>query len=126
VSATGHEDHDDVVATLQVVHVRADLFDHAGRLVTQCHRHGPRTVAVDDRQVGVTKARRAHADQHLPRPRRRQLDSANGKGTAVGVRRGRAHALKDVLYSRYAVKHVDKSIAAIKDTNTVSEGSRYR
>lgn len=32
----------------------------------------------------------------------------------------------DVVYSRYAVKHVDKSIAAIKDTNTVTEGSRYR
>jgi hypothetical protein len=32
----------------------------------------------------------------------------------------------DVVYSRYAVKHVDKSIATIKDTNTVTEGSRYR
>jgi len=32
----------------------------------------------------------------------------------------------DVMYSRFAVKHVSKSIAALKDTNAVTEGSRYR
>ena len=32
----------------------------------------------------------------------------------------------DVVYSRYAVKQVDPSIAAIKDTKAITEGSRYR
>lgn len=32
----------------------------------------------------------------------------------------------DVVYSRFAVKHVNESIASLKSTNSVTESSRYR
>ncbi len=50
----------------------AELLDDAGRLVAERHRHRPRPVAVDHRQVGVAQPGRGDLDQHLARTGRRR------------------------------------------------------
>ena len=90
-----HEDADDVIAAGEVVHAGADLLDDAGRLMAERHRHGPRSVAVDDREIGVAQARRFDPHQHLARPRRVELDLLNRQRLRDGVRCRRAHGVQD-------------------------------
>ena len=74
MAAARHEHHDDVVAVLEVVDAGAELLDDAGRLVAERHRHRPRPVAVDHRQVRVAQPRRRDLDQDLARSGRVELD----------------------------------------------------
>src|SRR5437867_190795 len=65
MSAAWHEHHHDVVAAYEIGYARPKLFDDSGCLVTKGHRRWTRTIAIDDRKVGMTKARRANFDEDL-------------------------------------------------------------
>jgi hypothetical protein len=60
---------DDVVALLDVVHLRADLLDDAGRLVAQHDGQRMRVKPLDEVQVGMAEARVGGAQEHLARGR---------------------------------------------------------
>ena len=84
--ATRDENHDDVVAALEIVNAGADLLDHPGRLMAERHRHGARPIAFDNGQVGVAQARGTNPDQRLAGAGRIQLNFLNGEGLRVRVR----------------------------------------
>ena len=56
VAAGGHEDHHDMVAGLKVGDAVAERLDDAARLVAERHRHRPRAVAIDHREIGMAEA----------------------------------------------------------------------
>ena len=90
-AAARHEGRDHVVADVQVVDAFAE-FQHLGRrLVTECHRHRPHAVAIDDRQVRMAEPRRADPDQHFAWPGRGQLQFLDEQRQRLGVRRRPAH-----------------------------------
>jgi hypothetical protein len=68
-------------------HTRADLFDDAGSFMPEQHRHRSHAVAVDDREIRVTHARRLDADEHLALARWLEVDLTYGEWSAAGVRR---------------------------------------
>ena len=81
--AAGRDEHaarHDRRGLRSVRHPRADLFDDAGRFMAQRHRHRPRPVAVDHRQVGVAQARGFDPHQHLARPRRVEFEFSIASG----------------------------------------------
>jgi hypothetical protein len=63
-----------MVADLDVMHVRPELNDHAGALVSDHGRQLARSQAFDGRQIGVAEAGGGDLDQHLAGARRRQAD----------------------------------------------------
>jgi len=65
VAATGEERHDDALPHPKVRHARAELGHATARLMAEQHGDGTRSVAVDDRQVGVADPGGFHLDQHL-------------------------------------------------------------
>jgi len=77
VAAAWHEDHDDVIAGLQVGHVLAQRLDDAGGLVAQGHRHRAGTVAVDDGQVAMAQAGGGDPHQHLVPAWRRKVQGGD-------------------------------------------------
>ena len=87
MAAARHEHHDDVVAVREVVDAGADLLDDARRLVAERHRHRPRPVAVDHRQVRVAQPGGRDLDQDLARPGRIELDLSifSGFDSAYGA-----------------------------------------
>jgi len=95
MAAGRHEHHDDVVAGHEVGHVLADRLDDARRLVPEGHRHGPRAVAVDDREVGVAQPGRADPHQDFAAARPVQLDRCDAERLACGIRGFGAHAVQD-------------------------------
>ena len=87
VPAAREEGHDDAVTDGEVVHVRTQLLDDAGRLVAEQHRDGTAAIAVDDAEVGVADARRLDAHQDLTGLGRIQLQRADREGAGAGERR---------------------------------------
>ncbi|MNS79061.1 hypothetical protein D3C72_1127000 [compost metagenome] len=85
-AAARHEHHGDVVAGLQVRHAGAGFHDLARRFVAQHDGHAARPVAVDDRQVGMAKARRLDPDQHFAKTGRVQFDVRDGQGPGLRIR----------------------------------------
>ena len=71
VATTGHEDQDHMVARHQVRHAFAQRLDHAGGRMPQHDGRAARTVAIDNRQVGVAQAGRCDPHKHLAWPGRR-------------------------------------------------------
>ena len=94
MAAARHEHHDDVVALLEVVDAGADLLDDARRLVAERHRHRPRPVALDHRQVRVAQPRRRDLDQDLARSRRVELDRLDLQRLRLRVGRRSAHLVQ--------------------------------
>jgi hypothetical protein len=74
VPAARHERSDDVIADAQVRDAGPEFFHDAGAFMPEHHRQWPRPVAVDDRKIRMAKARGAHADQHLTRAGRIEVD----------------------------------------------------
>ena len=95
MAATGHEDHDHVVADLQVGDAFAQFLDDAGGLMAQRHRHRPRAVAVDHRQVRMAQPRGDDLDQHLAGAGRRQVDRLDRQRPRCRVRRCKTHLLEN-------------------------------
>ena len=85
MAAARHEDQRDVVADREVGDAFAQLHHLAGRLVAERHRHRPRAVAVDHRQVGMAQARGADAHQHLAAAGRREFDLLDRQRLGLGV-----------------------------------------
>ena len=66
--------------------IHPGLFDDAGSLVPEQHRRRPHTVAVDDREVGVTEARGLDAHEQLSGAGLVELEIADRDRTTVGER----------------------------------------
>ncbi|GAB7543115.1 hypothetical protein CS8_027850 [Cupriavidus sp. 8B] len=68
--STARDKHqNDVVARSQIDNT-GSAFDHfRGCLVAERDWHGTRSIAVDDRQIGVTKAGGFDSDEHFTRTR---------------------------------------------------------
>ena len=66
VPAARNKDHDDMVADLEIVDSRSELFHDARGFVAEHHRSGPRAIAVDDGEIGMAQACGGNPDQHLP------------------------------------------------------------
>jgi hypothetical protein len=83
------ESEADVVALLDIVHAGADLDDLARAFVAQDDRHGPRPIAVDERQVGMAEPAAPHLDQHFSLAGRIEieLDDLDGFAPGEGSRR---------------------------------------
>ena len=65
VAAEDRQAGDDVVARLELVDVRADRLDDAGRLVAEDGRRRERVEALDEVQVAVADAAGHRAHEHL-------------------------------------------------------------
>ena len=82
----------DRIARGDVVDPFADRLDDPRALVTEDDRVAPvPEVAVGEVQVRVADARRGHADEHLARAGRLELELAHLQRRGVGVQYGRAH-----------------------------------
>jgi len=95
VAAARHERGDDVIAGREMRDARADRLDDAGRLVTEHHRHWPRPVTVDDRQVGMAESSRADPHQHFARARRIEVDFLDTERPRLRERRRAADFPQD-------------------------------
>ncbi len=94
-SAAWQEGHDHTGPERQVGDLRADSPDEPRGLVAEQHRHGPRTVAVDDREVGVAHAGGLDLDQDLGRPGVVQLELDHTQGPGLLERERVSDAVQD-------------------------------
>ena len=94
VAATWNEDHDDMVSDLEVGNALPEFVNDAGSLVTERHRHGSRSIAVDDRQIGVAQARGRDLDEHLTIPRRREIDGRDLQRLGRRIWMGGSHVVQ--------------------------------
>src|SRR5690625_4481478 len=63
----GDECEHHVVTHGEIVDMVAQRYDLSRCLVTERHRHGPGTIAVDHGQIRVTQSGSTDPNQHLPR-----------------------------------------------------------
>jgi len=71
----------------EVSDTAADLFDDTGTFVAENHRQRPRSIAINDREVGVTKACSLHFDEHFAGPGWRQIDIGDLEWAGLRIRR---------------------------------------
>ena len=95
VAAARHEHQHDMIARHDRGDAGPDLAHDARCFMPQRHRHHPRPVAVDHRQIGMAEPRRLDLHQHFARARRIELDLADDERLALRVRRRRAHDFED-------------------------------
>ncbi len=86
--AARHEDHHYMITGQEVAHSVTDALHHTCRFVTECDRYGPRTVAVDDRQVGMAEPGCDDPNQDLRWARRRQFEILDHERARCGVGSG--------------------------------------
>jgi hypothetical protein len=95
VPATWYEHQHDMIAAFEIGDTIAELFYYPSRFMSQRHRHRPRPVAVDDRQIGVTQAGRPDSDQYFARTGCCQFQFFNGQRLRCDVRRLGADGVQD-------------------------------
>jgi hypothetical protein len=74
LAAGRDESEDHVVPRPEPLDVRPCLDDHACRLVPEHERHGLRELAVHDMEIARAHAAGGDLHEHLPLPRRREID----------------------------------------------------
>ena len=87
--AARHEQHDDVIALLQIMYTFAHGFDDAGRLMPQHHRHGARSLPREDREIGMAQARCHGLHQRLAGAGGCKIQLDDLQRAACGVRSGK-------------------------------------
>src|SRR5712672_4718960 len=94
VTATRHERSDDVIADFETLHPGSNGKHNACAFVAEHHRHGPRPVAVDDRQIRMTESGGADFEQHFARPGRIQVELYDLQRLRLGIGLRQPHAFK--------------------------------
>jgi hypothetical protein len=84
-----------VIADAQVPDLSTELDHFAGGLVPDHDRHRARTIAVDDREIGVTETRSANANHDFARARRIELDFLDAEWTTLRIRVRQSHLAQD-------------------------------
>jgi hypothetical protein len=72
----------------EVSDTAADLFDDTGTFVAENHRQRPRSIAINDREVGVAESSRFHLDEHFTRAGRCEIDIGDFEWSGFGIGRG--------------------------------------
>ena len=72
-----YEYHHYVIALGEGADIGPDLFDDTRGFMPQCHRRRARSVAIDNRQVGMTQAGRGNLDQDFTGTRAFEFDVGN-------------------------------------------------
>ena len=80
-----------MVARLELVHVRSNLFDNARRFVAQNGRSGELVKTVDKVQVTVTHTTGHDAHDHLVLQRFIDIDVFHGQRLVRAMKDGRFH-----------------------------------
>src|SRR4029453_16492379 len=91
VAAEDRETGDDVVAALELGHVRADRFDNAGGLVAEDRGGRELIIAVDEVQVAMAHATGDRAHEDLALDGLRDLDVLDGEWLLGTVEHGGFH-----------------------------------
>jgi hypothetical protein len=81
---------DDMIAGPNIVDPGTDLDHLSGAFVSQCDRHGTRSVAVDHGKVGMAKSGARNLYDQLERFGRREVDLLDRYGFRLGVGARRA------------------------------------
>lgn len=84
-----------MIANRKIGNAWTDLLDDTCTFVSEHHRHGTRSIAVDHRKIGVTQPCGTHPQQHFSWAGRREIDLSHLERCRLCVRRGGSNAGQD-------------------------------